>query len=113
MAITTSDFQSHDTVNTTSRSDDPKFIIHRMILSDEFNHTPAEHAIMAWLISLPSELDPALAAKRLVNKYADDEACFRDDAVKTLNFLRQTAEFPHARLSLCRSNHRKRRRYNA
>ncbi len=84
-----------------------------MIMMDAVRFTPAEDAILAWILSLPNELDPALAAERLLNKYEDKAVKSNEGALKTLSFLRQTAEYPQSRLSRCRRNSRTRRRYHS
>ena len=112
MSTLTTDISLAKKFSHTKFNDDPKSIIHQMVMMDSFKRTPAEDAILAWILSLPNELDPALAAKRLLVKYEDLAAKSNEGAIKTLGFLKQTAEYPQSRLSNCRRNARSRRRYH-
>ncbi|WP_419901842.1 hypothetical protein [Kiloniella sp.] len=112
MPTITTDVSLSDKFSHSKINDDPKSIIHQMVMMDSLKIPPAEDAILAWILSLPNELDPALAAKRLLNKYEDLVAKSNEGAHRTLGFLRQTAEYPQERLTNCRRNSRSRRRYH-
>lgn len=113
MATTTLSYTTDSTSRHSCVDDDPKFIIHRMVATDEFIETPAEHALVAWLMSLPDEQDPASSAQRLLDHYETEIPNPSSGALRTMNFLRQTAQYPLSRLSMCGRPSRKRRRYNA
>ena len=93
--------------------DDPNHIIHQMITMNVSEKTPAEDAILAWVLSLPTELDPALAATRLLNRYKDATLLENENASRTINFLKQTAEFPASRLASTRRGTRSRRKLHS
>jgi hypothetical protein len=78
---------------------DPKSIIHQMLMMDEETNTPPEDIILAWVLSLPNELDPALAATRLLSHYKGVVDQTNKSTLKTIMFLKQTAEFPRSRLA--------------
>ncbi len=113
MSTITTDISFSDKFTHSRINDDPKSIIHQMVTIDSIQLSPAEDAILAWILSLPNELDPALAAKRLLTKYEGLAAKSNEGALKTLGFLRQTAEYPQSRLSNCRRNSRSRKRYHS
>ncbi|MFD2204206.1 hypothetical protein [Kiloniella antarctica] len=112
MSTLTTDIGHTETFSHTKLNDDPKSIIHQMVMIDSCKRTPAEDAILAWILSLPNELDPASAAKRLLDKYEDLAVKSNEGAIKTLGFLKQTAEYPQSRLSNCRRKTRSQRRYH-
>ncbi|WP_085901161.1 hypothetical protein [Kiloniella majae] len=78
---------------------DPKSIIHQMLMMDEETNTPPEDIILAWVLSLPNELDPALAATQLLSHYENIVDQTNKSTLKTIMFLKQTAEFPRSRLA--------------
>ncbi|WP_421782542.1 hypothetical protein [Kiloniella litopenaei] len=83
----------------SNSTNDPKSIIHQMLMMDEETATPPEDIILAWVLSLPNELDPALAATQLLSQYEGLVDQTNQSTVKTIMFLKQTAEFPRSRLA--------------
>ncbi|KLN62184.1 hypothetical protein WH96_01240 [Kiloniella spongiae] len=93
---------------SSNSTNDPKSIIHQMLMMDEDTNTPPEDIILAWVLSLPNELDPALAATRLLSHYENIVDQAKKSNLKTIMFLKQTAEFPRSRLA---ATSRRRSRY--
>ena len=61
---------------------------------------PAEDIILAWMLGLGADRDPAQAARRLIETYGLAEAPLPSDATgRIVEMLRQTAEFPKERLA--------------
>jgi hypothetical protein len=60
---------------------------------------PAEDVIFSWLISLARDIDPAVAADRLLDEYGLRDGAVPPGAIGRLwTLLRETALYPDARL---------------
>lgn len=89
--------------------DDPGGLIHEALdLGAEFPG-PAEDVVLAWILRLGEDRDPALAAQRLIADYRLEEATPEGAAcLRLVEMLKETAEFPAQRMTrhLCQPRRR-------
>ena len=80
--------------------DDPGGLIREALDMGADFPGPAEDLILAWMLGLGVDRDPAHAARRLIDSYAlADTPPPQDESGRIIEMLRQTAQFPKERLS--------------
>jgi hypothetical protein len=78
---------------------DPDLLIAQVLEMGAEFAGPAEDIIFSWLITLASDVDPANAAKKLLDEHNLRAGPVPDGALgRVWTLLRETAEFPDARL---------------
>ena len=79
---------------------DPGGLIREALNMGEEFPGPAEDLVLAWMLALGNERDPAEAAKELATAYGFAEGPVPpDETGRIVEMLRQTAAFPKDRLS--------------
>jgi hypothetical protein len=100
-------------VSTHDSPEDPGGLIKDVLdMGAEFLG-PAEDILVAWMLRLGEDRDPAEAARHLLDRYGIAEGPLPDGACgRVIELLRQTADFPQDRLTshLGRRSGRARRR---
>ena len=80
--------------------DDPGGLIREALDMGADFPGPAEDLVLAWMLALGNERDPAEAAQGLMAAYGFAEGPVpQDETGRIIEMLRQTAEFPEERLS--------------
>lgn len=87
-------------ISANDSPDDPGGLIKEILdMGAEFPG-PAEDILVAWMLRLGEEQDPAEAARRLLDSYGVAEGTLPDDACgRVVALLRQAAQFPQTRLA--------------
>ena len=87
-------------ISVNDSPDDPGGLIKEILdMGAEFPG-PAEDILVAWMLRLGEDLDPAEAARRLLDSYGVAEGPLSDDACgRVIELLRQAARFPQTRLA--------------
>jgi len=90
---------------------DPNGLIGQVLeMGAEFSG-PAEDVLFSWLISLAPDVDPAVAANRLLDEHKLRDGSVPDGALGRLwTLLRETALFPDERLNAAAARRRASRR---
>jgi len=91
---------------------DPGWLIHRT-LDETADRTGAraEDAVLAWLVRLPDDTDPADAAGDILAAYAPDPTAQGDDlATRVFALLAEIRDYPRGRLARVPRARRGRRR---
>lgn len=79
--------------------EDPSGLIGQVLqMGPEFNGF-AEDILLSWVLSLPPDLDPAVAADRLLDRYGIRDGAVPDGAIgRVWRLLREMVQFPETRL---------------
>lgn len=87
-------------ISANDSPDDPGGLIKEILdMGAEFPG-PAEDILVAWMLRLGEDRDPAAAARRLLDSYGIAEGPLPDDACgRVVELLRQAADFPQTRLA--------------
>ena len=89
--------------------DDPGGMIREALAMGETFPGPAEDVVLAWVLRLGEDRDPAQAAERLIADYQLDEEPQPSGACgRLIGILRETAAYPADRMNrhLCRPRRR-------
>lgn len=80
--------------------DDPGGLIREVLLLGEDFPGPAEDVVLAWILRLGEDRDPAGAAQRLVADYRlDENPQPRGACGKLIEMLKETAAYPASRMT--------------
>lgn len=93
--------------------DDPSLVIAAAVTAGDRLSTSAEQLVFAWLLSLPPERDPAIAAANLLEHYEKSErsavqAQAKSSTQHLFDTLAEVAAFPRERLTRLRPQRRRR-----
>lgn len=87
-------------ISVNDSPDDPGGLIKEVLEMGAGFPGPAEDILVAWMLRLGEEQDPAEAARRLLENYGIAEGPLSDDACgRVVELLRQAADFPQTRLA--------------
>ena len=94
--------------------DDPSLVIAAAVTAGDRLTTSVEQLVFAWLLSLPPERDPAIAAGNLLDHYDSSDSGpsgkqHRHSTQRLFETLEEVAAFPRERLSRLRTQRRRRR----
>lgn len=94
--------------------DDPSLVIAAAVTAGDKLTTSVEQLVFAWLLSLPPERDPAIAAGNLLDHYDSADSNLpgkrsRHSTQRLFETLEEVAAFPRERLSRLRTKRRRRR----
>jgi hypothetical protein len=89
---------------------DPDLLIAQVLAMGREFAGPAEDIIFSWLITLAQDIDPAVAANKLLDEHNLRHGSVPDGALgRVWTLLRETAEFPESRLRSSAATRRGRR----
>lgn len=94
--------------------DDPSLVIAAAVTAGDRLTTSVEQLVFAWLLSLPPERDPAVAAGNLLDHYErsalkSSQEPRRRSTQRLFDTLAEVASFPRERLGRFRAGRRRRR----
>ncbi len=69
---------------------------------DNVTHETAHMKLLAWIMGLPHDLDPAIAARLVLGQSVDGAATTKQDGISSalLRLVEAVAEYPRERLAL-------------